>query len=83
MTYVANPARYDAMTYRRCGRSGVRLPAISLGLWHNFGDADTVGERLTNDLAVGIDGFTLNMPANGRLPGRVTLLGETAAKVVG
>jgi len=38
MTYVANPARYDAMTYRRCGRSGVRLPAISLGLWHNFGD---------------------------------------------
>src|SRR4029078_10857164 len=38
MTYVATPARYDAMTYRRCGRSGVRLPAISLGLWHNFGD---------------------------------------------
>jgi L-glyceraldehyde 3-phosphate reductase len=30
--------RYDAMTYRRCGRSGLRLPAISLGLWHNFGD---------------------------------------------
>jgi L-glyceraldehyde 3-phosphate reductase len=36
--YVAEPARYDSMTYRRCGRSGVRLPAISLGLWHNFGD---------------------------------------------
>jgi L-glyceraldehyde 3-phosphate reductase len=30
--------RYDAMTYRRCGRSGLRLPAVSLGLWHNFGD---------------------------------------------
>jgi L-glyceraldehyde 3-phosphate reductase len=38
VTYIADPARYDAMIYRRCGRSGVRLPAISLGLWHNFGD---------------------------------------------
>ena len=35
--YQANEARYDAMTYRRCGRSGILLPAISLGLWHNFG----------------------------------------------
>ncbi|PZS14017.1 MAG: aldo/keto reductase [Pseudonocardiales bacterium] len=38
MTYLAAPERYDAMTYRRCGRSGIKLPAISLGLWHNFGD---------------------------------------------
>ena len=38
MPYVADPARYDSMIYRRCGRSGLRLPAISLGLWHNFGD---------------------------------------------
>jgi len=38
MPYVADPARYESMTYRRCGRSGVMLPAISLGLWHNFGD---------------------------------------------
>ena len=30
--------RYDTMTYNRCGRSGLKLPAISLGLWHNFGD---------------------------------------------
>jgi L-glyceraldehyde 3-phosphate reductase len=37
MTYVASPDRYDAMTYRRCGRSGIHLPAVSLGLWHNFG----------------------------------------------
>ncbi|MEO6885436.1 MAG: L-glyceraldehyde 3-phosphate reductase [Jatrophihabitantaceae bacterium] len=37
MTYLADAARYDSMTYRRCGRSGIRLPAISLGLWHNFG----------------------------------------------
>jgi L-glyceraldehyde 3-phosphate reductase len=36
--YEAASDRYDAMDYRRCGRSGIRLPAISLGLWHNFGD---------------------------------------------
>ncbi|MEQ4300358.1 L-glyceraldehyde 3-phosphate reductase [Plantactinospora sp. B6F1] len=38
MTYLAAEHRYDSMTYRRAGRSGLRLPAISLGLWHNFGD---------------------------------------------
>ncbi len=37
MTYVASVDRYDSMSYRRCGRSGLKLPAISLGLWHNFG----------------------------------------------
>jgi L-glyceraldehyde 3-phosphate reductase len=37
MTFVADAARYDSMQYRRCGRSGLLLPAISLGLWHNFG----------------------------------------------
>jgi L-glyceraldehyde 3-phosphate reductase len=35
--YVAAGVRYDTMPYRRCGRSGLRLPALSLGLWHNFG----------------------------------------------
>ena len=38
MTYVAAENRYESMQYRRVGRSGVRLPLISLGLWHNFGD---------------------------------------------
>ncbi|WP_413450543.1 L-glyceraldehyde 3-phosphate reductase [Georgenia phoenicis] len=37
MTYQAAPDRYDTMTYRRCGRSGLDLPAIALGLWQNFG----------------------------------------------
>jgi L-glyceraldehyde 3-phosphate reductase len=37
MTYVATPERYESMTYRRCGRSGLDLPAVSLGLWQNFG----------------------------------------------
>src|SRR3954468_1454461 len=38
MAYTAADDRYDSMTYRRCGNSGLDLPAISLGLWHNFGD---------------------------------------------
>jgi L-glyceraldehyde 3-phosphate reductase len=38
MTYVADSIRYESLTYRRTGRSGLLLPAISLGLWHNFGD---------------------------------------------
>ncbi len=38
--YVANDKRYDSMQYRRSGRSGIQLPAVSLGLWHNFGGVD-------------------------------------------
>jgi L-glyceraldehyde 3-phosphate reductase len=41
MWYRAARGRYDDMTYRRCGRSGVKLPAIALGLWHNFGGVDS------------------------------------------
>ncbi|MFI5096927.1 MAG: L-glyceraldehyde 3-phosphate reductase [Candidatus Acidiferrales bacterium] len=41
MTYVPANSRYDNMQYRRCGRSGLLLPAISLGLWHNFGGVDS------------------------------------------
>jgi L-glyceraldehyde 3-phosphate reductase len=37
MNYLAADSRYDSLPYRRCGRSGLKLPAISLGLWHNFG----------------------------------------------
>jgi L-glyceraldehyde 3-phosphate reductase len=37
-TYIPSPERYDTMQYRRCGRSGIQLPAVSLGLWQNFGD---------------------------------------------
>jgi L-glyceraldehyde 3-phosphate reductase len=40
--YIANDGRYANMQYRRCGRSGLRLPVISLGLWHNFGGVDTL-----------------------------------------
>src|SRR5207248_7471876 len=40
MSYVANPNRYENAQFRRCGRSGIVLPPISLGLWQNFGGAD-------------------------------------------
>lgn len=43
MTYVASPDRYEAMPYRQCGHSGLYLPAISLGFWHNFGQDRHVG----------------------------------------
>ena len=42
MTYQPSAARYDKMQYRRCGKSGIKLPAISLGLWHNFGHVDVM-----------------------------------------
>ena len=43
MTYIANENRYKTMKYRRCGNSGLKLPEISLGLWHNFGKDDSQG----------------------------------------
>ena len=45
MTYLPAPGRYDAMPYRRVGRSGLKLPAVSLGLWHNFGDDKPLGTQ--------------------------------------
>lgn len=47
MSYTADSNRYDSMQYRRCGKSGLKLPAISLGLWHNFGDIDDFGKCRT------------------------------------
>lgn len=62
MTYTANPTRYERMTYRRCGHSGLQLPAITLGLWHNFGDATpltTQREMLRTAFDAGITHFDL------------------------
>jgi len=42
MAYQPNNNRYKNMTYRRCGKSGLKLPAVSLGLWHNFGEIDSL-----------------------------------------
>lgn len=43
--YLANEKRYDKMIYNRVGNSGLKLPAISLGLWHNFGDVDKLSNQ--------------------------------------
>src|SRR5215217_2795166 len=51
---IANNERYNRMTYRRCGRSGIKLPALSLGLWHNFGGVD-VFENFRKILHVAFD----------------------------
>ena len=40
MNYLADEKRYDKMIYRRSGRSGLRLPAVTLGIWYNFGGVD-------------------------------------------
>ncbi|MFD3608468.1 L-glyceraldehyde 3-phosphate reductase [Streptomyces atroolivaceus] len=45
LSYLAAESRYDFMEYRRTGRSGLRLPAVSLGLWHNFGDDRALGSQ--------------------------------------
>jgi L-glyceraldehyde 3-phosphate reductase len=62
VTYSPAPDRYDSMTYRRSGRSGLRLPAVSLGLWHNFGDAaplDTQRAILCRAFDLGVTHFDL------------------------
>ncbi|WP_417691477.1 L-glyceraldehyde 3-phosphate reductase [Roseibium sp.] len=62
MTWTAAPTRYDDMVYRRCGKSGLKLPAISLGLWHNFGDDtphDTKRDIARTAFDLGITHFDL------------------------
>ena len=54
MQYLPSPQRYQSMEYRRCGNSGLKLPAISLGLWHNFGHIDVL-ENARNILKVAFD----------------------------
>lgn len=54
MTYQANSTRYQNMEYRRCGKSGLLLPAISLGLWHNFGHIDSL-DNAENILKLAFD----------------------------
>lgn len=62
MTYVPDPSRYDSAIFRRVGQSGLKLPAISLGLWHNFGDTTTLDrqrEILFKAFDLGITHFDL------------------------
>jgi L-glyceraldehyde 3-phosphate reductase len=55
--YCPSDTRYDSMLYKRCGRSGLKLPAISLGLWHNFGGVDP----LENSRAMVLHAFDLGI----------------------
>ena len=62
MVYQANPTRYENMTFQRCGNSGLKLPAVSLGLWHNFGDATLIEnsrQLLRHAFDLGITHFDL------------------------
>ncbi len=54
MTYLPSPERYETMEYRRCGKSGIKLPALSLGLWHNFGGIDNF-ENARNIIKLAFD----------------------------
>jgi L-glyceraldehyde 3-phosphate reductase len=62
MLYTPSPTRYDKMIYNRCGKSGLKLPAISLGLWHNFGfdkSADSMRAICQRAFDVGVTHFDL------------------------
>ena len=62
MTYIASENRYNTMKYNRCGKWGLKLPAISLGLWHNFGDIDNIEnsrDMLRRAFDLGITHFDL------------------------
>ena len=62
MVYLADPTRYEKMAYNRCGESGLKLPLVSLGLWHNFGDAtllETSRQLLRHAFDLGITHFDL------------------------
>jgi L-glyceraldehyde 3-phosphate reductase len=62
MTNLASEGRYEQMQYRRCGRSGITLPLVSLGVWQNFGDArpaDEIEAMLTRAFDLGITHFDL------------------------
>jgi L-glyceraldehyde 3-phosphate reductase len=81
MDYLANSDRYNKMVYRRCGNSGLKLPAISLGMWRNFGDTSSLmngREMILGAFDLGINHFDL---ANnyGPCPGSAE---ETFGKII-
>src|SRR6185437_10714635 len=74
MTYVAAQDRYEQMDYRRCGRSGIDLPEVSLGLWHNFGTdrpLETQRAILRRAFDLGVTHFDLANNYGGEAPAEV------------
>lgn len=62
--YIADKKRYDTMVYNRCGKSGLKLPVVSLGLWHNFGDTsiyENMKQILTCSYAYFVFTFTCSI----------------------
>jgi L-glyceraldehyde 3-phosphate reductase len=79
MTYVAAPDRYEQLPYRRCGRSGIELPAVSLGLWQNFGDdrpLTTQRAIIRRAFDLGVTHFDLANNYGGIAPTGSPLLGD-------
>jgi L-glyceraldehyde 3-phosphate reductase len=74
MTYVAAPDRYQQIDYRRCGRSGIDLPEVSLGLWHNFGTdrpLETQRAILRRAFDLGVTHFDLANNYGGAAPAEI------------
>ena len=82
MTFLAAPDRYEHTPYRRCGRSGIELPAVSLGLWQNFGDdrpLTTQRAILRRAFDLGVTHFDLANNYGGIAPAGSPLLGDYGA----
>ena len=74
VTYLANPDRYEQMTYRRCGQSGIDLPMISLGLWQNFGDNTPISTQraiIRRAFDLGVTHFDLANNYGGMAPAQL------------
>lgn len=75
-TWLSQRVGQDVSTLDEDTRAGL------LERFH-YGDPDTVAEKFASDLELGVDGFTINMPANGHIPERVSLLGKTLTPLIG
>ena len=81
--YIADKKRYDTMVYNRCGKSGLKLPVVSLGLWHNFGDTsiyENMKQIAFSPLAQGLltKRYLNGIPADSRIATDGRFLNETA-----
>ena len=86
MVYAASDDRYEVMQYNRCGHSGLSLPAISLGLWHNFGGIDSYEngrEMITRSFDLGITHFDLANNYGPPAGSAEELFGKVLAKDLG
>lgn len=84
MAYQADENRYQTMEYRRCGHSGLKLPIVSLGLWHNFGDTTQIENSralLQRAFDLGISHFDLANNYGRRRVQRNEILAASCRKI--